>query len=265
MSMVEVASSGTQDLVRAALDIASALPEPRPLWFRGHECPSHTLVSSLARRVSTPEELFEKERRLITRFRQRSLPFWPAGYPQNDWEQLFAMQHHGIPTRLLDWSENLFVALYFASRAHAHADEKSCNPIVWAIDPIGWNRDVPHLRGTSDEIGIMTTDSEDLDRYAPISPGSALPRRYVQPVSLYGTYNSARIVAQRGTFTVAGNSLEPLESFADGASAPNLWRVEITAPRAEIASDLSSLGFTESMIFPDLSGVSREIVALENI
>ena len=33
---------------------------------------------------------------------ERSLPFWAAGYPQGKWEHLFSMQHHGIPTRLLD-------------------------------------------------------------------------------------------------------------------------------------------------------------------
>jgi len=111
----------------------------------------------------------------------------------------------------------------------------------------------------------MTTDSDDLERYAPISPGSALPRRYIHPVSLYGTYNSARIVAQRGSFTVAGNSLTPLEELADATTVASLWRIEINAAREQIMADLSALGFTESMIFPDLTGLSREIVALENV
>ena len=35
--------------------------------------------------------------------------YWPAGYPQNDWEHFFAMQHFGMPPRLLDWTENLLI------------------------------------------------------------------------------------------------------------------------------------------------------------
>ena len=76
-------------------------------------------------------QIFERERRLLTRFRQRSLAYWPAGYPQTDWEQLFAMQHYGMPTRLLDWSENLFVAAYFAMGAPI--DNAASNPVVWCI------------------------------------------------------------------------------------------------------------------------------------
>lgn len=84
----------------------------------------------------TDELTLNREERLLTRFRQRILPFWPAGYPQDDREHLFVMQHNGVPTRLLDWSENFFVGLFFAiGNADPHAGtapaDHTCRPTPW--------------------------------------------------------------------------------------------------------------------------------------
>jgi hypothetical protein len=81
--------------------IARELPPDTFWWFRGLARGDHWLIPKIMRDGKTVEQIFERERRLLTRFRQRSMAFWPAGYPQNDWEYLFAMQHVGFPTRLL--------------------------------------------------------------------------------------------------------------------------------------------------------------------
>ena len=86
--------------------MVSGLTPPRQYWFRGQGCDSYKLSPSLWRHLRPkpgatevePGQVLEMERRLLTRFRQRSLPYWPAGYPQTDWEHLFAMQHYGVPT-----------------------------------------------------------------------------------------------------------------------------------------------------------------------
>lgn len=258
----------TTDLVAAVLATGGSLEDGRPLWHRGHTCHSHRLIASLPRKVADSGKLLSLEKRLITRFRQRSLPYWPSGFPQNDWEQLFAMQHHGLPTRLLDWSENLFVGLYFASMEHRHVDESGneveCAPNLWVFDPIGWNRQAKQLEGFPD-VSILTTDSEDLKSYAPLSKDGDLARRYPQPLAIYGTYNSARITAQRGAFTVTGDSTDDMETFASGHTQTTLWRYVLDFDRTQLRSDLAALGFAESMIFPDLVGVSREIAALEGL
>lgn len=264
MPVVPLEAESISDLVGLVVGLAEAGDDGQ-LWFRGQGCERLPLRSKLARKVLDPDSLLVLEQRLITRFRQRSLPYWPTGYPQDDWEQLFAMQHHGIPTRLLDWTENLFIALYFAT-AEAQVDGgDDCMAVVWVLDPIGWNRQVPQLRDFADDVAILTTDSEDLAAYAPRTRHNLAKRRYNHPVAVYGTHNSSRIVAQRGTFTVAGNSLEPLESFTNDTGPDVLWRIALNFSRQSASKALKSLGFAESMIFPDLVGVGREITISEGL
>lgn len=270
LSLVELKVGSIPELVSFALDTRKAVGRDHPLWFRGHACSSYSLTPTLMRQASSPEAMFDREKRLLTRFRQRSLPYWPAGYPQDDWEHLFAMQHHGAPTRLLDWSENLFVGTYFSVQeptshgGSAPHEPEDCRGVVWALDPLRWNRGIPQLKEFGEETRVLTTADEELAPYYPETALNRMRKRQNTPVAIYGTHNSDRIVAQRGTFTAAGNKVAPLESFAsDIGSEPSLWRVELDFPRSVAAEGISALGFTETMIFPDLPALARELDASE--
>lgn len=246
-------------LLREVLSIANSLQEGHFLWFRGLTCVEHALLPKLMRDSKSTEEVFDRERRLLTRFRQRSMAYWPAGYPQNDWEHLFAMQHFGMPTRLLDWSENLFVASHFAlGQACAHDHEGQCVPVVWCVDPVEWNRSIPLLSEYGDAIQVLTTAEDELEAYRP----ETSKRRCRSPVAMFGAHNSARIVAQRGTFMVWGNDPQPLEIFAEEQTA-RLWRIRVAGPRAELARSLRHLGFTETMVFPELPSLGVELSRTE--
>lgn len=252
-------------LVELVTEIRRGLTDSRPLWYRGHQCSAFTLTPSLYRENPEFDDAIQRERRLITRFRQRSLPFWPAGYPQTDWEHLFAMQHNGVPTRLLDWSENLFVALYFALHpTHTHQPENPeapCHPVVWCLDPVGWNRAV--LREYAEEVAILTTGDPELEKYRPELETRLLARPQTG-VAIYGTHNSQRIVAQRGTFTIAGKNVQPMETICNALSNETLlWRIEICGDKPSVTFDLSTIGVTESMVYPDLPGLALELRSQE--
>ncbi len=249
---------GLKGLLDEALQIADALPPDAFLWFRGLNKSAHKLLPGLLRHGKTSQEIFEREQRLLTRFRQRSLPFWPSGYPQTDWEHLFAMQHFGLPTRLLDWSENLFVAAHFALYQDTIEDNPAERPVIWCVDPVAWNRSTPLLKEYGDTIHVLSTVSADLEAYRP----ETNIRRAKSPVTMFGTHNSGRIVAQRGTFMVWGDDPRPLEDFA-GESHATIWRLEILGERKKLARDLNSLGFGETMVFPDLTSLATELNRLE--
>src|SRR4051812_41381980 len=95
--------------------IEELMAEKVPLWYRGVGDASHTLIPSLYRHEGTADAaaFMELEERILQRFRERSIPYQPIPVDK-DWELLFLMQHFGVPTRLLDWTENPYIGLFFA-------------------------------------------------------------------------------------------------------------------------------------------------------
>lgn len=224
-------------------------------WYRGSRDAAYKLVPSLFRHKNkkTIEELSELEKSLTTRFVQRSQPFLSRTLV-NDWDKLFLMQHYGIPTRLLDWSENPFVAAYFALSG---GDAPSRDAAIWMCDPIAWNRSA--LQHISFSGGVLDESSDPLRTYA---LGTPIPQMPKQPVMIYGTYNSPRIVAQRGGFALFGHGLEDMEKVykQDTYVKGCLKRLLVSkAQIVEIRESLFRKGFTESVVFPDLEGLSQEL------
>jgi len=249
------------DFLTALLDDGTNL-----LWFRGQGCSRRSLLPSLLRCLPEVDAayLLGVEQRLITRFRQRSLPYWPEGYPQEDWEHLFAMQHYGLPTRLLDWSQNALVAAYFASQhdvSRCECESGACRPTVWALDPVSLNRNNSRLEGYGDAIKVLATSDSAIEPWAPSVDSIPFAP---WPIALYGTHNSPRIVAQQGTFTVSGKELIPLEQCPAVTSHVGvLTKFVLLCSHAEIADGLRRLGTSQAAVFPDLSGVSADIMVEE--
>jgi hypothetical protein len=174
--------------------------------------------------------------------------------PGDDLELLFLMQHHGIPTRLLDWTENPFVALFFALEA-VRLDTAQKDAAVWMLDPTLLNK--LSLSSYSHE-GVLSVGDDLLRGYAPMKE----PRTNANnPVALYGVHNSQRIVAQRGVFVLSAANIAPLNRIDfQGHGDDLLIKLNIpVAKKQEIFKQLFGMGITDSVIFPDLDGLAREI------
>ncbi len=232
-------------LVTDVLEIWSTLPEDRFLWSRGISCEQYQLLPKIMRDGRPADEVFEREGRLLTRFRQRSMPYWPSGYPQNDWEHLFAMQHYGLPTRLLDWSENLFVSACFAllDKGGHELHDGPCIPIIWCFDPVAWNRTAPLLSEFGDDVYVLTTADEDSAAYQTFTE----KRRPKSPVAIFGSHNSERIVAQRGTFTVWGKETKGMEEVASPQEGRTMWALRLAGDRSLLMKHLQVFGFNETI------------------
>lgn len=236
-----------------------------PLWYRGCGKASYELKPSLYRHLQSKaiDDILLLEKKLIDRFKQRSIPFHSRPFNDNPWEWLFLMQHYGVPTRLLDWSESPLVGLFFAVTLAHHTLSKFGKPIfkgdasIWILNPEKWNEKavgIPSFTGA-----ILTTADPNASAYNPA--GDIISMKQF-PIALYGAHNSQRIVAQRGVFVCFGKDTFPMEIVYGREHFPTDCLMKVVVKKDNLPHMYEALrrhGITDSVVFPDLDGLAREI------
>lgn len=230
------------------------------LWFRGVGDSTYHLSPSIHRHagVTDVESLFRMEKGLVVRYKERSVPYL-ASQVRDDWELLFLMQHYGVPTRLLDWTENPLIALFFAlssAKRNATGDYEK-DAAVWTFSAAKWNQTV--FKHQSYSGGALSPTETIVNQSYAIGSD----QRYIneQPAAILGIHNSPRIVAQRGSFTIFGKSLQPMEDIFASNDFPDDALSKIEIPAADIKPLLEKLvwmGISDSVIYPDLEGLAKE-------
>jgi hypothetical protein len=107
--------------------------DEKALWFRGQSDATWGLIPRIWRKEYSDAN--EAEMRL--EFESVGHPLTQSGAVHDKWHWYFLMQHYGAPTRILDWTVNPLVALYFAVR------DSEADGAVWVVDPWRWNRELP--------------------------------------------------------------------------------------------------------------------------
>ena len=127
---------------------------------------SRPLLTSLDRLGGTqqPHTKVELEEHILRNFIRYSRPHLDDARPHNDWELLITAQHHGVPTRLLDWSYSPLVAAFFATRPARVVEERE--RAVWRLD---WQ--TVHRRFNLPPLALLIQDLDSLfDTREPMTP-----------------------------------------------------------------------------------------------
>ncbi len=217
------------------------------IWYRGQAEEDWSLKPSYIR-LNNPMP----ETTLIKKFKQ-SASMLLEKEPKNSFDWLFLMQHHGVPTRLLDWSESPLVALYFAVCNYDKHQNK--NAVVWSLKPCALNHNA-NIHDAGEEFFIPSFEDEELINYK-VETLAGQPRQKYPPIATIATRNNARIQAQLGVFTI--HQLEPvgIEEIGDQLHV-NKYIIPDEC-RAIIYKQLDLLGFSKFTMFPELASIGENI------
>lgn len=218
------------------------------VWFRGHARTTWKLAPGYLRLTNPPSEST-----LLKRFKQSAAMLLDRD-PKDSFDWLFLMQHYGLPTRLLDWSESPLVALYFAVEDHEkHQGEDAA---LWCLRPSDLNKKA-NIQDAHEEFFIPSFDDQELKNYSLESLASGPKRTRLSPIATIATRNNPRIQAQLGVFTIHHLDEVALEDIGDSSHVVKYTIPAIT--RELILNQLRVLGFSKFTMFPELASIGDNI------
>lgn len=219
--------------------------------FRGLSDVSYELKNSFLRNCGQRPEL---EYHLLRNFRKYSISK-DAQLGGSFWHSLVMAQHHGLPTRLMDWTYSPFIAMHFAT---ANTEKFDIDGVIWKVDFVKTNnlvneplKKMLHLEKcnafTVEMLETVVGSLADFD--GKMGPDQVV---FFEPPSL-----DQRIVNQFALFSVMTNPVSILDTWL--AAHPELFQ-RIIIPKElkwEVRDKLDQANITERVLFPGLDGLAR--------
>jgi hypothetical protein len=225
--------------------------------FRGHRDEGWELESTLERAIRrfnvSDRSQIQIEAGLIRQFSRRAHHHMPDPPAQREWvEWLALMQHHGAPTRLLDFTYSFYVALFFALEEM----DREGKSALWAID-IDWTDE--RLQGILENDVYETFTNTDRNARNETVFGSLLGNQkrmafFINPYRL-----NQRLSIQQGVFLCPGDISHTIVENLDalGDAGWGIQKIKIELSRSEYQKCIRKLirmNMTRATLFPGLDG-----------
>jgi hypothetical protein len=202
----------------------------RDFLFRGQNS-DKPLIPKIAR-LKPKGDLMETERLLLNEFKRTNPLLLDSHRPFDDWDYLTLGQHFGLPTRLLDWSNNALTALWFATNHNSLQEVSYPYGVVW----------------------MLMADQDDFDlRVDETDPFSITKTKIFRPRII-----KQRINNQSAVFSIQSTKeiIEKTELNDTDAFRNKLMKIKIARENFyDIRSELNTLGVSAFSIFPELEGL----------
>jgi hypothetical protein len=233
-------------------------PDYQSWAFRGQVSADWPLIGSLSRYFrdfGVDRRAWAVQEERILRVFKRKAHLYLDRLPREDadFEWLALMQHHGAPTRLLDFTWSAYVAAFFA------LERAVGDSVIWALNPPR----VSHSKSQRIRGGAVINPSE----MGPWIPGN-YERYFLKgdiPFVIIGEPHvmNQRLIAQSGTFVVPGVLDEPLDSILGDYPEPDKTLTKFILAsdriREEGLRELYSMNITYATLMPDLAGLARSM------
>jgi len=244
-----------QDYVDA-IDYLQESFSTRTLWYRGISHTKYKLIPKVYRdRLWEYHEDYESW--IFVDFTNKARSFIANHNSYNEWQWYFTMQHYGLPTRLLDWTEASLVALYFAVRN----PENTYIPSVYIFDPI-WFDEFQNNKKSGDGV-VYNTDEKDISE-----DHKKLLSSYFElnedcpcfPICIQPPFIDKRIYSQKSVFTMHGQYINPFNTITRKNKSFRIAKLRFSTRSAiNIKDQLHGMGITEGGLFPDLEGLAKDL------
>lgn len=227
-------------------------------WFRGQSDSKKPPIPSIFRpdlKLKQQEGEFD----LATNFRLKAQAYssTPETGRLDQW--LILMQHHGVPTRLLDWTESPLAGLFFAVSKFVDKPEDKIDsePGVWVLNPYKLNC------LSFSELGAFpnTWTSPGIENFN-IAFGTAVkPTKY--PLAFLPSFIHPRVASQKSCFTIHGTDKSDFEVIGESTNLIKqkyFLKYHILKKSVRpIIDDLFSKGVTFTSLFPDLDNLAKDL------
>ena len=223
-----------------------------PFVYRGSRSRHYQLDTSLQRLGG---EYHHLEHHLLRNFRKYARDTTVPAQAATTWDWLALAQHHGLPTRLLDWTYSPYVALHFATDDLEAYHEDG---VVWALNYVKAAEHLPDrlrraLRGEGSNVFTSELLQPETSSLRELEELQAEPYvLFLEPPSL-----DARIVHQHALFSLMSTAQSVLHDWL--TARPELYfRIIIPAGlKWEVRDKLDQANITERVLLPGLGGLSR--------